>query len=259
MEDGIRQRVWRNCTCPAAAAASNRELTAGESRAYDAVFRFIRGCYAHRLVRRPRSQAQPGNSLSSRLRLVISSSHFMLAHRSLASIFGITLAAAAILLAGCPKSPEPAANPAPAHPATVRLVVVDDPAMAKQIVRIERGMESPLGAELEVCEMTLSELTAAKSLAADAAIYPSDELGSLAERGLIRPLPAAWLEHNEFHRSDYFEPGGLAESQWGQEVYAVPFGSPVFVLYYRRDLFEKARPRTAANLGRLSTARRVFQ
>jgi multiple sugar transport system substrate-binding protein len=99
----------------------------------------------------------------------------------------------------------------------------------------------------------VEELAAVKTLGADAVIYPADELGSLAERGLIRPLPTAWLERGEFRKSDLFEPGGLAEARWGEQTYAVPFGSPVFVLFYRRDLFDRfhlAPPRTWADYQR---------
>jgi ABC-type glycerol-3-phosphate transport system substrate-binding protein len=85
----------------------------------------------------------------------------------------------------------------------------------------------------------VADLVAAKSLGADAVIYPSAELGSLAERGLIRPLPAEWLDLDEFHRSDLFDPAGTAELKWGEHTYAAPFGSPVFVLVYRRDIFER--------------------
>ncbi len=32
---------------------------------------------------------------------------------------------------------------------------------------------------------------------------------------------------------------GLRETAWGEQTYAVPLGSPVFVCFYRPDVFEK--------------------
>jgi multiple sugar transport system substrate-binding protein len=164
------------------------------------------------------------------------------------------LAAAALLFTGCPKPLEPPANSAPPHPAVVRLAVVGDPALAKQIARVKGEWKARSGADIEIREMSVEELSAAKPLATDAVIYPADELGSLAERGSIRPLSAAWLERGGFRKSEVFEPGGLAEAQWGEQTYAIPFGSPVFVVFYRRDLFDRfhlAPPRTWADYQRL--------
>ncbi len=103
----------------------------------------------------------------------------------------------------------------------------------------------------------MADIAAAKSLAADAVIYPSAELGSLAERRLIRPLSAEWLDLEEFHRSDFFDPAGVAQTRWGDRTYAAPFGSPVFVLVFRRDLFERYHlelPRTWADYQRIVEA-----
>jgi multiple sugar transport system substrate-binding protein len=80
-------------------------------------------------------------------------------------------------------------------------------------------------------------LTAKKSLDADVVIYPSVELGGLAERDLLRPIPGAWLDRPEYAKKDLFELPGLRETAWGETTYAVPLGSPVLVLFYRTDLF----------------------
>jgi len=91
----------------------------------------------------------------------------------------------------------------------------------------------------------------AASLSADAVICPSYQLGTLAERKLIAPLPKdlprQW--------SGIFDVLRLAEATWGPDVAAVPFGSPVFVCYYRADLLEKLRrkpPRTWGEYQRLA-------
>ncbi|HEY2146315.1 MAG TPA: extracellular solute-binding protein, partial [Pirellulales bacterium] len=112
------------------------------------------------------------------------------------------------------------------------------------------------GPELEIREDSGEAISAAKALSADAIIYPPSELGALAERRLIKALPADWLNRQELRKSDLFDPAGLAECQWGEQTFAVPFGSPVFVLIYRRDLFDRYHlqpPRDWAEYQRIAT------
>jgi ABC-type glycerol-3-phosphate transport system substrate-binding protein len=144
-----------------------------------------------------------------------------------------------VVVSGCQKSADSGRDPHPAHPATVRLVVVDDPALAKAIGRVKGEWKARSGADLEIRESTFAEISAAKKLGADAVIYPGEEMSTLAERRIVRPLPAEWLDLEEFHKADLFEPAGLAGTRWGEQTYAVPFGSPVFVLIYRRDVLER--------------------
>jgi ABC-type glycerol-3-phosphate transport system substrate-binding protein len=162
-----------------------------------------------------------------------------------------------VVVSGCQKSADSGRDPHPAHPATVRLVVVDDPALAKAIGRVKGEWKARSGADLDIRELTVAEVTAAKKLGADAVVYPSEELGTLAERRIVRPLPSEWLDLEEFHKADLFEPAGLAETRWGDSTYAVPFGSPVFVLVYRRDVLERFHlepPRTWTEYNQLIEA-----
>lgn len=121
-------------------------------------------------------------------------------------------------------------------PAKLRLLVVGDPALAQRITRLRGEWLARAGAPLDVAEMPLSDLGKAKTLSADVVIYPSDELGSLAERRLIQPLPPDWLDRPDYQKTDLFELPGLRETAWGEQIYAVPLGSPVFVCLYRPDL-----------------------
>jgi ABC-type glycerol-3-phosphate transport system substrate-binding protein len=170
--------------------------------------------------------------------------------RAFSSLHRFAFAAAAILLGGCKKPADPPPNPAPLHSAPLKLLVVDDRALAKQVARVKGEWKARSGGDLEIRETTSAEIAGVKTLGADAVIYPTAELGSLAERHLIRPLPPGWLSRDEFHGTELFEPGGLAETRWGEQSYAVPFGSPVFVVLYRRDLFDRYHlepPRTWAD------------
>lgn len=122
-------------------------------------------------------------------------------------------------------------------PQKLRLLVVDDPALAREIGRVRGEWEAESSAPLEIAEMSVAELSAAKTLAADAIIYPAAELGSLAERQLIQPLPEAWLNRPAYAKHDLFELVGLRETAWAGRIFAVPLGSPVMVCFYRPDLF----------------------
>ncbi len=154
------------------------------------------------------------------------------------AILSSLLVVAATLIAGCSEpSPQPPTKPVAAPPKKLRLLVVDDAALAQRIGRVKGEWEARSAAPLEVKELTVSELTATKSLDADAIIYPSVELGGLAERDLLRPIPAAWLDRPEYAKKDLFELPGLRETAWGETAFAVPLGSPVLVLFYRTDLF----------------------
>ena len=122
----------------------------------------------------------------------------------------------------------------------LRLLVVDDPELSVAIGKISGEWKARSGASLTLSDTTSAELLAATAPpAADAVIYPSALLGTLAERGWLAPLPADFATHRELAWSDAFELLQTAECVWGQQTYAVPLGSPVLTCYYRPDLLEK--------------------
>jgi len=147
-----------------------------------------------------------------------------------------------VLLAGCPRT-EPVADQTPgADPIsglTLRLLVVGDPDLAATAGQLPGEWNAQTGSELQVRSMTEEELVAAERLETDAVICPSYQLGLLAERKLISPMPVKLRQDNADRWSDTFDLVRLSEVSWGSETYAVPFGSPVFCCYYRADLLEQ--------------------
>jgi len=115
--------------------------------------------------------------------------------------------------------------------------VVDDPALAAAVVAAAGEWNAQTGAELQVEETTEKNLTQADTLPADAVICPSHLLGVLAERKMLKDAPPEIRNNPDW--ADTFELLKLHEAVWGKQVLAVPFGSPVFCVYYRADLLEK--------------------
>jgi len=181
----------------------------------------------------------------------------------------LLLAAVCIQIAGCPK-------PAPDRPDTtnqpslagvkLRLQVVDDAAIAAAVGQLRGEWETQTGSELQVEQITEERLLKAESPAADVLVCHCCQLGALAERKLIAPVPEKLKRHDGGPWAGIFELPKLRESAWGNQVLSVPFGSPVFVCYYRADLLKRLghRPpqtwaeyqKLAEVLGKLPTDRR---
>ncbi len=127
----------------------------------------------------------------------------------------------------------------PPEGGSLRLMVVDDPAMAAAIGRLRTEFRGQSGWDLTVQETSASELAAGKPIAADALVFPSALLGALARRDLASPLPRQPSYTDQAEGADVFELVRSTEVSWAGKAVAVPFGSPVLTCYYRADLLEK--------------------
>ncbi len=162
-----------------------------------------------------------------------------------------------LLLAGCPKPAvdKPVDEPDRLAGVTLRLLVVDDEALAKAAEQARGEWNAQTGSELLVERIDEQAMADAETIDADAVICPSHQLGPLAERELIAPVPEEMTSANSQGWSDVFELVRHSEVVWGQSVRAVPFGSPVLVCYYRADLLEKLGrqpPKTWEEYGELA-------
>jgi len=119
---------------------------------------------------------------------------------------------------------------------TVRMLVVDDPELAEVI---DRQWQARAANKLEVTQAKSEDIRGKRSLDADVVIYPAGMLGELAEFNLISPIPSSTLESAELARADLLKLARIEEVTWGEDVYAISFGSPQFCLLYRRDLFRQ--------------------
>lgn len=177
------------------------------------------------------------------------------------------LAGTILFFAGCLVSQPDESNLAPVSPldgTELSLTVVDDSAMTKSAERLRGEWNSQTGGRFSVTAATVETLLGGASLPGDAVILPSSLLGAVAERDWLAVLPSdaqsadASAEQPD-DRAAVFEALRRGEAVWGTKVAAVPFGSPVFVCYYRADLLEqldRSPPRTwdeYATLARLLT------
>ncbi len=161
--------------------------------------------------------------------------------------FGLFFAGTVLVLAGCPTMPPEVVGPDPASPlgqTELSVTVADDPPMARSAERLRGEWHSQTGGRFSVNEATVEELLDGASLPGDAVLVPSALLGTLAERDWIHPVPpraptAGTSGEQRDEWSAVFEALRRGEVVWGTDVVAIPFGSPVFVCYYRADLFEQ--------------------
>jgi len=142
------------------------------------------------------------------------------------------------IAAGCSSQPaeQRAVEPTARIALPLRVLVIDDPELS---VVIQREWDSRTGAHSKIAQLTSAEFLAQprERLGADVVVYPGGLLGELAERSLISPLDARAVEDVVFDRPDLLPLTRLHEISWGEQVYAVPFGSPQFTLFYRADIF----------------------
>jgi multiple sugar transport system substrate-binding protein len=127
------------------------------------------------------------------------------------------------------------------------LAIVDDPALVGAAGKLRGEWHGQTGGDFEAVPITLAEISAGKPLAWDAVICPSAQLGELAEGNRILPVPKELIDGRQTGWGEIFSLLRVREAAWGNRVMAVPFGSAIFVCYYRPDLLEsvgRGPPRT---------------
>lgn len=151
-----------------------------------------------------------------------------------------------------PKEPASNATALPFAGIKLKLLVVDDRALAAAAERFRGEWRAQTGAEFEIIQGPAGELLVGDSTAADAVIYPAHLLGQLAVQGRIAAVPKDVLTEGQLQWSDIFELLRTREATWGNDVYALPFGSPLLVCYCRADLLEQQPLRTWADYEKLA-------
>lgn len=140
------------------------------------------------------------------------------------------LAIGTLLLAGCPSSGTPKPASPPSAPVKLQLLVVEDPALAAAIGRLQGEWEAQGGGPLEVQQATAAELRARKDLAADVVVFPDAELSWLGDRGWLASLDRDVEGDAAYQWTDVFPQLRSTNVRWGGETLALPLGSRVLLL-----------------------------
>jgi multiple sugar transport system substrate-binding protein len=144
------------------------------------------------------------------------------------------------MFAGCPaeKVAPPPVNALPFEGITLNIAVVGDPAIAAGIERIANEWKVVTGSTLEVVELPSADVSE-PAVAGDVLIIPPQMIGKLAEANLLAEIPDAMLDRPAYEWRQVFEVLQSHETGWAGRTIALPLGSPVFTLIYRRDLLNK--------------------
>lgn len=169
-----------------------------------------------------------------------------------------------LLLAGCTGDKQQSATEDPAterklpwQGVNLRLIVAEDRQMAEAINGLRGEWQGATGAQLEVEEISETELLGDDPPQADALIFPAYDLGVLAERDRLQPPAEKELSGTELAWADVFEAVKTHDASWASIVYAFPLGSPTMVCAYRKDLLETLNltpPKTWEEYGKVAAA-----
>lgn len=144
------------------------------------------------------------------------------------------LVALALLATGCPSASPP--PPAAAWSGrTVRVHVVGDAPLAAELRARIRLWEESSGAKVQVSESASAETAPLPE--GDVVILPSAEMGAAVARGELLPWEASWTTDPQQGWEALPETIRYGEMMLGEEVYGVPLGTPVFLGYFRDELF----------------------
>jgi hypothetical protein len=137
---------------------------------------------------------------------------------------------AALVLVGCqgqsPAPPKEKSSPAGGSGTSValRVLVVNDPALAEAIDRLRGEWHEQSGGELAAVSKLWAEVAAAETIDADVIVYPTRYMGEFCVRGQLRPVRKSVLEDKSLDFDDFFPLVRRQLIVWGGETMALPLG-----------------------------------
>jgi hypothetical protein len=133
------------------------------------------------------------------------------------------------------------------------VLVVNEPEVAKAIMRLRGEWAELSGGEVEAVDTTWPDLAKAEKLDADVIVFPSRYLGELCVRGLLRPVRESVLESESVNADDLFPVVQRELMKWGGEVAALPLGIDLVTAPHRSSsapsmlLLAQAAPNVVSN------------
>lgn len=144
------------------------------------------------------------------------------------------------VLTGCPKPEEEKGPVGPPQGTVLRVTVVDDTLLAQSIGYLQSEWKAQSEVGLEITDVSSDEFDPGKAPQADIVVAPSWMLGPAHSAGWVVPLPERIVQSDESEWSGILPQIRSCEVARSGEPMAVPFGSPLLVLYYRPDVFEES-------------------
>lgn len=129
-------------------------------------------------------------------------------------------------------------KPSPTKPRTLRILVLDDPPLAKAIAdEWNTRAEIQLKVVEETSDVCITMLEEKRPFDSDIIVYPAYWMGELVQRERILPVPLEVLNDRTTEWQDVLPLVRQRELTWGTQVYALSLGSSHYVLYYRPEIF----------------------
>ncbi len=148
----------------------------------------------------------------------------------------LCLTAVLAVLAGCDRDEQTVAPPPlPTPSVTLRVLVVNDPPLAEAIERLRGEWAVRSGGQLEATSKPWSEVESADSLDADVVVFPARYLGTLCERGWLRPVRDSVLRGETYDAADVFPLVRGRLVRYGGQTMALPLGVEMPLVGYRAE------------------------
>lgn len=119
-----------------------------------------------------------------------------------------------------------AATITPAAAVDLTVQVAGDVDLAEGVRLLRGEWKARTGGELKVDSVSLEELLSDESPVGDVVIFPSRLLGTLVQRGDLRPLRPATLNNPALGLNDIYPAIRTGEMRYGGQTMAFPLGSP---------------------------------
>jgi ABC-type glycerol-3-phosphate transport system substrate-binding protein len=144
----------------------------------------------------------------------------------------------ALLHAGCNREQPDAPPPEPAQrtpSVTLRVLVVNDQPLAEAIERLRGEWSVRSGGQLEASPSSWKEVASTDQVDADVIFFPARYLGTLCERGWLRPVRGSVLQGNTYDADDVFPLLRQRLIRYGGQEMALPLAVELPLVGYRQS------------------------
>ncbi len=138
----------------------------------------------------------------------------------------------------------------------LKVLVVDDPDIGPVIAR---QWAARSGGKLEIVNESSTDLASQEfsiDQSVDVVIYPSRLLGDLVTAKRFEEVPnSVWDDEDQLNKKELLRHSRTTNVRWASRTWAVPLGSPLFVMLYRTDVLERlgeSVPQTWADFDRIA-------